>query len=141
MAFVELKITKPLPDTVAVNTQYTIKGTVKIEGAIGAPPWVYAEFQQKDWYKPDVVENIVYARGIPIPITGEFSINWTPDAKGKIYEYTVIATPAPLAISGVKAIASIWTFPVLARTTPALKTTTAETAPSAITGFKVLDYT
>jgi hypothetical protein len=141
MAFIELKITTSLPDIVQVGTEYTIKGTVKIEGVIGAPPWVYAELQQKDWYKPDVTENIVYARGIPIPITGDFSIKWTPDAKGKIYNYTIIATPAPLAISGVKAIAAIWTFPVLARTTPVLKTTTAETAPSAVTGFKVLEYT
>jgi hypothetical protein len=138
MSFVELEITKSLPDTVAIGTEYTIEGTAKIEGAVGAPPWVYAELQHKEWNKPSIIESVEFARGLPIPITGEFKIKWTPEVEG-IFDYTVIATPAPLLISGTKSLADILSFPVLARSKPALKTTTGEGA-SSITDKEIVSY-
>jgi hypothetical protein len=125
MAFVSVKITKTLPATVVVGTEYTIEGTAKIQDAIGALPWVYAELQHKEWNKPNVVESVEFARGFPIPISGTFSIKWTPTVEG-IFEYTVIATPAPLAISAIKGLSEILTFPIMARSSPVLKVTTGE---------------
>jgi len=139
MAFVDIKITKPLPVTVVIGTEYSLEGTVKIENVVGAPPWVYAELQHKEWNKPDIIESIEFARGLPIPITGTFSIKWTPKVQG-IFEYTVIATPAPLAVSTVKGLSEILTFPIVARTSPVLKVTTGELTDQ-FTLLKILEYT
>ncbi|GAH63724.1 unnamed protein product, partial [marine sediment metagenome] len=76
---------------------YRIEGTVKIFDAVGAPPWVYAEVKKKEWYKPEAVEEVSYERGFPIPITGEFSIEFKPEEEAD-YEVTVLATPAPLSL-------------------------------------------
>lgn len=97
---VELEIREPLPSEGAIDTTYKIEGTAKIFDDIGAPPWVYAEVQKKEWYKPEVVEETTYERGFPMPISGEFSIEWTPEKEG-IYEVTVVATPAPLPLPAV----------------------------------------
>lgn len=138
MTFINIKITKPLPSSVVIGESYDIEGTVKIENAVGAPPWVYAELQHKEWNKPDITESVEFARGLPIPITGTFKIPWTPNVEG-IFEYTVIATPAPLAISTVKGLSEILTFPILGRSAPKLKTTTGE-AKNEISELKILDY-
>ncbi|MBA7594909.1 hypothetical protein ES703_01865 [subsurface metagenome] len=94
---VEIEITKPLPDTGAVDMTYKIEGTVKMFDAVGAPPWVYAEVRRKEWWKPEFIEEVSHERGFPIPVTGSFSIDFKPE-KESDYEVTVIATPAPLAL-------------------------------------------
>ena len=94
---VKIEITKPLPDTGAIDTTYKIEGTVKMFDAIGALPWVYAEVRRKEWWKPEFIEEVSYERGFPIPITGSFSIDFKPE-KESDYEVTVVATPAPLPL-------------------------------------------
>jgi len=94
---VSIEITEPLPDTGVVDSTYKIKGSVKIFDAIGAPPWVYAEVRLKEWYKPEAVEEVSYERGFPMPISGEFTIDFKPEKEGD-YEVTVLATPAPLSL-------------------------------------------
>lgn len=94
---VEIEITTPLPSGGTVDSTYRIEGIAKVGEQIGAPPWLYAQVQKKDWYKPELIEETTYERGLPMPITGEFSIEWTPGKIG-IYDVTVVATPAPLAL-------------------------------------------
>lgn len=93
---VKIEITSPLPEEGTIDTTYKIEGSVKIE-TVGAPPWVYAEVRKKEWYKPEVVEETSYERGFPLPISGDFSIEWKPEKPG-IYEVTVVATPAPIPL-------------------------------------------
>jgi len=97
LEIVDIEITAPLPSEGAVDTTYRIEGTVKIAEKIGAPPWVYAEAKKKEWYKPEVVEETSYERGLPIPVTGKFTIDWKPKKTG-IYDVTIVATPAPLSL-------------------------------------------
>jgi len=94
---VSIEITEPLPESGVVDSTYKIKGSVKIFDAIGAPPWVYAEVKLKEWYKPEAVEEVSYERGFPMPISGEFSIEFKPQKEGD-YEVTLLATPAPLSL-------------------------------------------
>jgi len=94
---VKIEISAPLPEEGAIDRTYRIEGTVKMFDAVGAPPFVYAEIQKKDWYKPEILEETSYERGFPMPISGEFKIDWTPKKTG-IYDVTVIATPAPLSL-------------------------------------------
>ncbi|GAI59386.1 unnamed protein product, partial [marine sediment metagenome] len=96
-ALVKIEITKPLPETGTIGDTYKIEGTVKMFDAIGAPPWVYAEVRRKEWWKPEIIEEVSYERGFPIPVTGNFSIDFKPEKKSD-YEVTVIATPAPLSL-------------------------------------------
>lgn len=93
----DIELKEPLPTEGAVGITYKLEGTVKMFDVTGAPPWVYAEVKKKDWYKPEVVEETDYKRGFPIPISGNFSIEWKPEKTG-IYEVTVVATPAPLSL-------------------------------------------
>ena len=93
---VELKLVELLPETCYVGALYTLEGTVKLFG-IGAPPWIYIEIKKKEWYKPEVIEEVSYERGLPKPISGKFSIDLTFDKVGS-YEVTVVATPAPLSL-------------------------------------------
>ncbi|MBA7696787.1 hypothetical protein ES703_105439 [subsurface metagenome] len=65
--------------------------------AIGAPPWVYAEVKRKEWYKPEILEETTYERGFPLPISGEFKIDFKPDKLGD-YDVSIVATPAPLPL-------------------------------------------
>ncbi len=94
---VKIEITKPLPPTGVAATTYKIEGTVKMFDAIGAFPWVYAEVKKKKWYLPEAIEETSYERGFPIPVTGNFTVEFTPD-EGADYEVTVLATPAPLSL-------------------------------------------
>lgn len=94
---VEVKITAPLPEDGVIDRTYRIVGTSKIAGEIGAPPWVYAEVKRKEWYLPEIVEETTYERGFPLPISGEFTIDFKPDKLGD-YDITVVATPAPLPL-------------------------------------------
>lgn len=94
---VAIEITKPLPSTGVVDTTYKIEGTARMLETIGAPPWVYAEVRLKEWYIPEVAEEVSYKRGFPMPITGEFSIDFKPEKEGD-YQVTVVATPAPLSL-------------------------------------------
>jgi len=94
---VAIEITEPLPESGVVDSTYKIKGSVKIFDAIGAPPWVYAEVRLKEWYKPEMAEEVSYKRGFPMPITGEFTIDFKPEKEGD-YEVIVLATPAPLSL-------------------------------------------
>jgi len=97
---VKIEITKLLPETGVVDSTYKIEGTVKMFDAIGAPPWVYAEVTKKEWYLPEAVEEVSYKRGFPMPISGEFSIDFKPDKEGD-YEVKVVATPAPLPLPAI----------------------------------------
>lgn len=97
LEIVDIEITAPLPSEGAIDRTYRIEGTVKIFDAVGAPPFVYAEAHKKDWYKPEIVEETSYERGLPIPVTGKFTIDWTPKKTG-IYDVTIIATPAPISL-------------------------------------------
>ena len=94
---VEVEIASPLPDEGAVDRTYRIEGTVKMFDAIGAPPWVYAEVKRKEWYKPEILEETTYERGFPLPISGEFKIDFKPDKLGD-YDVSIVATPAPLPL-------------------------------------------
>lgn len=94
---VKIEITAPLPSEGVIDKTYRIEGTVKMFDAIGAPPWVYAEVKKKEWYKPEAIEETDYERGFPMPISGEFKIDWKPAKLGD-YEVTLIATPAPLSL-------------------------------------------
>lgn len=139
MAFVDLKITQPLPDTLQVGTQYTIKGTVQIEGVVGAPPWVYARIQHHKLLTPAVIDAVEFARGLPIPITGGFSINWTPTVEGT-FTYHVIATPAPFTVSTISAFADVIDQPILAQSDDQT-VTTQTTVPADITGMQITSFT
>jgi len=96
LEIVDIEITAPLPEEGVIDRTYRIEGTVKVAG-VGAPPWVYAEIKRKEWYKPEIVEETSYERGFPMPISGEFKIDWEPEKPG-IYDVTVVATPAPLSL-------------------------------------------
>ena len=96
-AIVDIEITIPLPSEGAIDRTYRIEGIAKLADIIGAPPWVYAQIQKKDWLKPEIIEETSYERGLPIPITGKFSIEWKPTKLG-IYDVTIVATPAPLSL-------------------------------------------
>lgn len=85
---VEIEITKPLPEICSVGPTYHLEGTCKVAG-IGAPPWVYAEVTGAG--------EVTYERGLPRPISGEFSIDLRFTNIGS-YEITVLATPAPLPL-------------------------------------------
>jgi len=87
---VEIEITRPLPETCSVGT-YQLEGTVKVAG-IGAPPWVYAEVTPGSG-----LGEVTYERGLPKPISGEFSIDVRFTYTGD-YEVTVLATPAPMPL-------------------------------------------
>jgi len=93
----KIEITSPLPEEGVVDRTYRIEGLVKVFDAIGAPPWVYAEVNKKDWYRPEIIEETDYKRGLPMPVSGDFKIDWKPEKTG-IYEVTVVATPAPLSL-------------------------------------------
>lgn len=94
---VDIEITAPLPSEGVIDRTYRIEGVAKVAEKVGAPPWVYAEVKRKEWYKPEIVEETTYERGLPIPITGKFTIDWTPKKTG-IYDITIVATPAPLSL-------------------------------------------
>jgi len=115
---VEIEITSPLPEQGVADRTYRIEGTVRMFDAIGAPPFVYAEVQKKEWYKPEIVEETDYKRGLPIPITGKFTIDWKPEKVG-IYDVTIVATPAPLSLPVVGVI------PIVGKST-VMKFTAAE---------------
>jgi len=94
---VAIEITEPLPAAGVVASTYKIKGSAKVLKKVGSPPWVYAEVRMKEWYKPEIAEEVSYERGFPVPITGDFSIEFKPEKEGD-YEVTVVATPAPLSL-------------------------------------------
>ena len=95
--FVKIEITKPLPSSGIFGITYKIEGSAKLFDIIGALPWLYAEVKKKEWYLPEIIEEVSYERGFPIPITGDFTIDFKPE-KGGDYEVTVVATPAPLPL-------------------------------------------
>ncbi len=97
LEIVDVEITAPLPSEGVIDRTYRIEGAVKIFDAIGAPPWVYAEKKRKEWWKPGALEETSYERGFPIPISGEFKIDFKPDKLGD-YDVIVLATPAPLSL-------------------------------------------
>ena len=94
---VTIEVTQPLPETGAIGSTYKIKGTVRMFNAIGAFPWVYAQVRRKEWFKPEIIEETSNERGFPMPISGDFSIDFKPEKEGD-YEVTVVATPAPLSL-------------------------------------------
>lgn len=104
---VGIEITKPLPAEAVAESTYRIEGAVKVFDAVGAPPWVYAEVKHKEWYKPDWAEEKEYLRAWPVPITGDFTIEFKPEKEGD-YEVIVMATPAPLSLPAAGL------FPILA---------------------------
>lgn len=128
---VEIEITRALPDEVVIDTTYKIEGSVKIDD-IGAPPFVYAQVQKKDWYKPEIIEETTYQRGFPMPISGDFSIEWTPEKVG-IYEVTLVATPAPLPLPVIG-------VPPITGKSDMMKITVAEKPAGEYTGLKITKY-
>ena len=131
MALVEIELTKTLPSTASVGSVNKIEGSVRFMDVIGAPPWVYAQVQKKDWYKPEILEETTYERGLPIPITGNFSITWSPSKTG-IFEVTAVATPAPLALPLIG-------VPPITGKSQMMKVTVGE-AGIDVSGFKITDY-
>lgn len=130
MDLVEIEITTPPPEEATVGTPYTIEGVAKVAEQVGPPPWIYAEVRKKDWYKPEILEETTYERGFPIPISGTFSIEWTP-AKAGIYEITVVATPAPLPLPLIG-------VPPITGQSDMMKVVTG--APEAVTELKIVSY-
>ncbi|MBA7580913.1 hypothetical protein ES708_22811 [subsurface metagenome] len=96
---VEIEITRPLPGICSAGLTYHLEGTVKVAG-IGAPPWVYAEVTPLG-----IAGEVTYERGLPKPMSGEFSIDLRFTYTGD-YEITVLATPAPqpLPVVGVEPV-------------------------------------
>lgn len=130
--FVEIEIKAPLPEEGAVDITYKIEGSVKLFDAVGAPPFVYAEVQKKEWYKPGIIEETTYARGLPLPISGDFSIEWKPEKTG-IYEVTVVATPAPISLP------MIGVPPIIGKS-DMMKITIAEKVVGEYTNLKITKY-
>ena len=97
---VGIDITKKLPATAVVGSIYKIEGNVKIFGAVGAPPFVYARVRRKEWYKPEIAEETSYNRGWPIPITGSFTVDFQPEKDGN-YQVSVLASPAPISLPAI----------------------------------------
>lgn len=131
MDWLEIEITEPLPSEGTIGTTYRIEGTVKAWEKVGAPPWVYAQARLKSWLKPEIIEEVHYYRGFPIPITGDFKIDWTPDKAG-IYEVTVVATPAPLSLP-------IIGVPPITGQSDMMKVT-VEKLVADVSGFKIISY-
>ena len=96
LEIVDIEITVPLPEEGVIDRTYRIEGTVKVAG-VGVPPWVYAETKRKEWWKPEALEETTYERGLPLPISGKFTIDFKPDKLGD-YEIAIVATPAPLPL-------------------------------------------
>lgn len=94
---VGIEITKCLPETAVVDSVYKIEGSVKVFDAVGAPPFVYAKIRRKEWYKPEIAEEVSYERGWPVPGTGDFSVEFKPEKEGE-YKVSIVATPAPLSL-------------------------------------------
>lgn len=99
---VAIDLTKKLPETGVVDSTYRIEGSVKLLDLVGAPPFVYAKIRYKEWYKPEAAEQVDYVRGWPVPITGDFSLDFKPEKEGD-YQVSVVGTPAlvPLPVVGV----------------------------------------
>ena len=95
--FVKIEITTPLPSSGIFGITYKIEGSAKMFDIVGALPWLYAEVKKKEWYLPEIIEEVTYERGFPIPLSGDFSIDFKPE-KGGDYEVTIVATPAPLPL-------------------------------------------
>ena len=129
---VKIEITTPLPEEWYLESTFRIEGSVKMFDAIGAPPWVYAEVKKKDWYKPEVIEEVTYERGFPVPISGDFNIDWKPRKLGT-YEVTIVATPAPLPLP------LIGVPPIIGRS-DMMKTAISEKPPGEYAGLKIISY-
>lgn len=131
-AIVDIEITTPLPEEGVIDSTYRIEGTAKIAEMVGAMPWVYAQVQKKEWYKPEIIEETSYERGLPIPITGKFNIDWTPKKLG-IYDVTIVATPAPLSLPLIG-------VPPITGKSDLMKVTISEKLPGEYTGLKITKY-
>jgi len=94
---VKVEITAPPPSSVNVGEAYTIEGTGKLMGQVGAPPWIYLRVQKKEWWQPSALEETEFLRGFPLPTDGRVSIDWTPAEPGK-YNVALVATPAPIPL-------------------------------------------
>lgn len=129
---VEVEITTPLPEEGILGITYKIEGSVKLFDAVGAPPWVYAEVRKKEWYKPEIIEETTYERGFPMPISGNFSIEWTPEKEG-IYEVTVVATPAPLPLPVIG-------VPPIIGKSDMMKMTVTEKPAGEFSGLAIISY-
>lgn len=92
-----IEVTQPLPEEAVAKSTYRIEGSAKLLGALGAPPFLYARIQHKEWNKPEALEEVDYERAWPVPITGDFAIDFKPEEKGE-YDVGIISTPAALAL-------------------------------------------
>jgi len=134
---VKIEITEPLPESGVVDTTYKIEGTAKMFDNIGVPPWIYAEVRFKEWWKPEITEEVSYERGFPVPVAGDFSIDFKPKKEGD-YQVTVVATPAPLSLPVVGV------FPITGKS-DVMKVSVGEKPPAAfrfsgvnIDGYEIL---
>ena len=93
---VDITVEAPSGQSVVGQVNH-IRGKVRLGDRFAAPPFVYAEIQKKDWYKPEILEKTWHERGIPKFPEGDFDIEWIPDGTGH-YEITVVATPAPISL-------------------------------------------
>lgn len=129
---VEITITTPLPEEAAIDTTYKIEGSARMFDDIGAPPFVYAEVKKKEWFKPEVIEETTYLRGFPMPVSGDFTIEWRPEKTG-IYEVTLVATPAPLSLPAVG-------VPPITGKSDTMKVTIAKEIEAEVAGLKISSY-
>lgn len=97
LGIVGIEISLPLPAECSVDTVYRVEGKAKLLRAIPAAPWIYLEVNRKAWYEPEHIEKwfTSYEQGLPMPSTGNFTIDWRPEREGE-YEVRAIATPAPI---------------------------------------------
>lgn len=93
---VDITVEAPSGQSVVGQVNH-IRGKVRLGDRFAAPPFVYAEIQKKDWYKPEILEKTWHERGLPKLPEGDFDIEWIPDGTGH-YEITVVATPAPISL-------------------------------------------
>jgi len=137
MAVIEdlVDITVEAPSGQAVVGQVNhIRGRVNIADRFGAPPFVYAEIQKKDWYKPEILEKTWHERGLPKLPEGDFDIEWIPDGTGH-YEITVVTTPAPISLP------MVGVFPITGKSA-SFKVEVGEQPPEElrIKNFKITRY-
>lgn len=97
LGIVAIEITLPLPAECSVGTVYRVEGRARLLRALPALPWIYLEINRKAWYEPEHIEKwfAEYEQGLPMPSTGNFTIDWRPEREGE-YEVRAITTPAPL---------------------------------------------
>jgi hypothetical protein len=133
---VNIELTKELPANGVVGSSYRIEGSVKFFNTVGTPPFLYMKSQLKKWYQPEIVEDVKYERTWPTPITGKFSVDFTPEDEGD-YEVTIISSPAPLTLPTVGAFPTVGESKIMEMTVGEEPSNEFRFAEVAIDGYTV----